>query len=151
MTENQTAIDVPALFHSILFAYQKNLKEVLGSGEAIFVQPVLKTLDRLDKEKGIHSIRGKTVNEKLENFAKDLVTSQAVKKAEFKKNDSNNYIFCIENCVFADHVHNLLEPKDVVCPLALVAMAIYQSSTGTKVKLTESEFTPNGSTTLITA
>ena len=149
MTESQTAIDIPALFHTILFAYQKKLNEVLGSGEAIFVHPVLETINRIDKEKGLHSIRGKTLQEVFDNFAKDLMASKAVAKAHFEKTGPESYMFHVEGCYFASHVHDLLKPKDVVCPLALVAMAIYQSVTGKKAQLTESEFTPDGCKTRI--
>lgn len=151
MAENQTSLDVPALFHAILFAYQKSLKNILGSGEAIFVQPVLETLDKLDKEKGLHVTRGKNADAVLENFALDLVATQTIKKASFEKKNPRGYNFCVEGCVFAGHIHHLLNPKDVVCPLALVAMAVYQSSTGERVKVTESEFTAEGSKTLITS
>jgi hypothetical protein len=56
----------------------------------------------------------------------------------------------IFRCGFAAHAHDLLKPKDVVCPLALVAMSIFQSVTGKKVQLTESEFTSDGCKTPIT-
>jgi len=150
LTESETATNVPAFFHAILFAYQKKLNEVLGSGEAIFVHPVLATFSMIDKEKGFNSIRGDTLEEVFENFAKDLMASKAIKKARFEKVGPENYMFLVEGCNFASHTHDLLKPKDVVCPLALVAMSIYQSVTGRKVQLTESEFTPDGSKTLIT-
>jgi hypothetical protein len=146
----QTALNVPAFFHALLFAYQKKLVEVLGSGEAIFVHPVLDTISKIDKEKGLSTIRGESIDDVFSNFAKDLLASQVVQKTWFEKN-GENYIFHIEGCSFAPHTHNLLKPKDVVCPLALVAMSVYQSKTGKKVQLTQTEFTSEGATTLITA
>ena len=62
----QTALNVPAFFHALLFAYQKKLVEVLGSGEAIFVHPVLDTISKIDKEKGLSTIRGNSIDEVLE-------------------------------------------------------------------------------------
>jgi hypothetical protein len=141
---------VPALFHVILFAYQKKLNEVLGSGEAIFVHPVLATISKIDKKNGLSVIRGGSLAEVFENFAKDLEASKVVEKAWFEKNGPESYTFHIEGCSFAEHTHNLLKPKDVVCPLALVAMSIFQSVTGKKVQLTESEFTSDGCKTPIT-
>lgn len=143
--------DVPALLHTILFAYQKKLKEVLGSGEAIFIHPVLDTINRIDKEKNIHSIRGNTLDEILDNFAEDLIASNFFKKAWFEKIDNKSYRFNIEGCMFAEQVHHLLEPKDCACPMAFVAMAMYSEKTGKKVKLTDSQFTMDGSVTLITS
>ena len=32
-------LDIPTFFHTILFAYQKKLKDILGPGGAIFVHP----------------------------------------------------------------------------------------------------------------
>jgi phosphoribosylaminoimidazole (AIR) synthetase len=52
---------VPALFHTILFAYQKKLNEVLSSGEAIFVHPVLATISKIDRKSGLSVIRGGTL------------------------------------------------------------------------------------------
>ena len=146
-----TALNVPAFFHAILFAYQKKLSQVLGSGEAIFVHPVLETISRIDKEKGLSTIRGETLDEVLSNFAEDLLASQVVTKAWFEKKGTEGYTFHIEGCIFAPHIHDLLKPKDVVCPLALVAMSIYQSETGKKVQLTKTEFSSEGAKTVITA
>jgi hypothetical protein len=53
-------------------------------------------------------------------------------------------------CGFAAHVHNLLKFRAIVCPLALVTMSIFQSVTGKKAQLTESEFTSAGCKTPIT-
>ena len=150
MAESDTALNVPAFFHAILFAYQKKLNEVLGSGEAIFVHPVLETISKIDKKNGLSMIRGGSLAEVFENFAKDLVASKVVEKAWFEKNGAESYTFYVEGCAFAAATHDLLKPKDVVCPLALVAMSIFQSVTGKKVQLTESEFTSDGCKTPIT-
>lgn len=150
MTASETALNVPAFFHALLFAYQKKLNEVLGSGEAIFVHPVLATISKIDRKSGLSTIRGSTLAEIFENFAKDLEASKVVEKAWFEKKGPESYTLHIEGCSFAVHVHDLLKPKDVVCPLALVAMSIFQSVTGKKVQLTESEFTSDGCKTPIT-
>jgi hypothetical protein len=146
-----TALDVPAFFHVILFAYQKTLRRVLGSGEAIFVHPVLEIMSKIDKEKGLGAIRGETLDEVFSNFAKDLLASHVVTKAWFEKTGSESYTFHVEGCRFAPHTHGLLKPKDVVCPLALVAMSMYNSESGKKVQLAETEFSCDGAKTLITA
>ena len=85
LAQNETGIDVPAYFHAILFAYQTRLKEILGSGEAIFVHPVLATISRIDAEKGLSTIRGNSLAEILDNFAKDLTASKMVEKACLSK------------------------------------------------------------------
>jgi hypothetical protein len=149
--DTSMALNVPAFFHALLFAYQKKLSQVLGSGEAIFVHPVLETISKIDKEKGLSTIRGETLDEIFSNFAKDLLASQVVEKAWFEKVGPESYTFHIEGCIFATQTHDLLKPKDVVCPLALVAMSVYQSETGKKVQLIETEFSSDGAKTLIKA
>ena len=51
-------LDIPTFFHTILFAYQKKLKDILGPGGAIFVHPVLDTISLIEKEKGLNLIKG---------------------------------------------------------------------------------------------
>ena len=93
--------------------------------------------------------RGGTLAEVFENFAKDIEASKVVEKAWFEKTGLDSYSLHLEGCTFAAHTHDLLKPKDVVCPIALVAMSIFQSVTGKKVQLTESEFTSDGCKTPI--
>jgi hypothetical protein len=149
MSASETSVNVPALFHTVLFAYQKKLKEVLGTGEAIFTHPILKLIGEIDREKNLVNFRGKTTAEILENFAQDLVASKVVEKAWFEGSGQEEFVFHIEKCAFASQTHDSLKPKDVVCPLALVGMSIFTSVTNKKVRLTESEFTDDGCTTSI--
>ena len=149
MSTSDNAANVPALFHAVLFAYQKKLKEVLDSGESIFTHPILKMISEIDEEKVLTNRRGKTTAEILGNFAKDLVASKVVEKAWFENSGNDVFVFHIENCAFAPQTHDLLKPKDVVCPLALVAMSLFSSAANKKVKLTESEFTSDGCKTSI--
>jgi len=46
-------------------------------------------------------------------------------------------------------IHELLSPRDVTCPLAIVAMAIYSKDTGRKIEATESMFKKDLSVTEI--
>ena len=149
MSTPETPINVPALFHTVLFAYQKKLKEVLDSGEAIFTHPILKLISEIDREKNLINVRGKTTAEKLDNFAKDLVASKVVETAWSENSGQEEFVFHIEKCAFASQTHDALKPKDVVCPLALIAMSIFTSATNKKVRLTESEFTNDGCKTHI--
>src|SRR3989304_2097930 len=135
MAESTNPINVPMFFHTILFAYQKKLRDVLGTGEAIFVHPVLDPINSIDKVSNLHVIRGDSLDEIFENYSKDVMASQVVKKAFFEKLEDKKYVMHIEGCSFANPTHDLLKPKDVICPLALVAMSIFQSATGKKVQI----------------
>jgi len=149
MVESEGTIDLPTFFHTILFAYQKRLKDILGSGEAIFVHPVLETISLIEKEGELNLLKGETLDEIYENFSKQLVESKVVEKAWFEKLGPERHVFHVEGCAFAEFSHGLLKPRDVVCPFALIAMSMFQSVTGKKVKVADSEFTSDGTKTLI--
>jgi len=151
MAESTNPFNVPMFFHTILFAYQKKLRDLLGTGEAIFVHPILDTIHNVDKMSALHIIRGNNLDEIFENYSKDVMASQVVKKAFFEKLGDNKYVFHVEGCNFANPTHDLLKPRDVICPLALVAMSIFQVTAGKKVQITESEFTSDGCKTSISA
>jgi hypothetical protein len=148
---DSNGFDIPTFFHTILFAYQKKLKDILGSGGAIFVHPVLDTISLIEREKGLNLIKGETLDEIFENFTKELKNTRVVTEVSFKKLGSERYVFHVDGCAFAEHAHDLLKPKDVACPYALIVMSIFQSVTGKKVKNTESLFTPTGAETIIEA
>jgi len=143
--------DIPTFFHTILFAYQKKLKDILGSGEAIFVHPVLDTISLIEREHGLDLTKGETLDEVFENFAKEMKKTGAVTEVKFKKLGPERYVFYVDGCAFAEYAHDLLKPKDVACPYALIAMSIFQSVTGKKVKNAESVFTTTGAETTIEA
>jgi hypothetical protein len=63
----------------------EELVEVLGSGEAIFVHPVLDTISKIDKEKGLSTIRGESIDDVFSNFAKDLLASLLFKMRGLKR------------------------------------------------------------------
>ena len=77
-----------------------------------------------------------------------LVTSEFVNKANVKK-EGEKYILNIDGCMFAEHVHDMLKPKDVTCPWAIFAMSIAQKTSKRKVKISLSEFKSLGSKTPI--
>lgn len=151
MAESKSGFDVPTLFHTILFAYQKKLKDILGSGEAVFVHPVLDTINIIEREKGLNLLKGETLDEIFDNFAKELAMTGFVKEVTFEKLGNEKYMFHIGGCAFAETCHDLLKPKDVACTYALIAMSIFQSVTGKKVKNAESDFTLEGADTVIEA
>jgi len=91
------------------------------------------------------------LDEVFENFAGELKKTGVITDVAFKKLGAERYAFLVDGCAFAKYAHDLLKPRDVACPYALVAMSIFQSVTGKKVKSNESYFTPNGAETIIEA
>lgn len=151
MSKEKPELDIPTFFHSILFAYQKKLKDILGSGEAVFVHPVLDTFNIIEREKGLQLIDGESVEEVLNNFQDKLMKTGLVKKVKFEKMGPEKFLFSVDGCAFSNPCHKLLDPKDVTCTYALLAMALFQSVTGKKVKPAMSEFSPEGAKTIIEA
>ena len=149
MTESSNPINVPLYFHTILFAYQKSLRDKFGQTEGIFARPVLETIAKIDKESKIHVIRGNNLDEILENFSRDVMSSQAVNKAFFEKVGDDDYVFHIEGCAFSKPVHDMLKPKDAICPLAMIAMSVFHAATGKRLRTLDSEFTSDGCMTKI--
>lgn len=149
MSKEKPALDIPTFFHSILFSYQKKLKEILGSGEAVFVHPVLDTFNTIERERELHLIDGESVDEVLNNFQDQLMKTGLVKKVKFEKIGPEKFLFSVDGCAFSDPCHKLLDPKDVTCTYALIAMALFQSVTGKKVKPAMSEFSSEGAKTII--
>ncbi len=121
-------MDIGSLWHGILFAYQKSVKEVLGSGAAIFVHPVLDVIQRIEKKTGVNLIRGSDIDEVFENLSEIMPTSGVVRGFRFEKLGPNRYILHVEGCFYAPHIHEELKPTDVVCPYALIARALLLAS-----------------------
>ncbi|MCL6579119.1 MAG: hypothetical protein K6T73_06990 [Candidatus Bathyarchaeota archaeon] len=141
--------DVAALFHCLLFAYQKNVEKILGSGSAIFIHPTLELLAKIDMKRGLNLIRGKGVEETWDNLSSFFLKSSVVKEFSFRKVDAERFVLRVDGCVWARHVHGELEPKDVPCPLALVAMAAFEKMSGKKVRVADSEYFEEGTETVI--
>jgi len=142
-------LDVATLFHCLLFAYQKALKNILDSGSAIFVHPVLEIVARINERVGINLIEGETIDEVFDNLSRLIQNTEMVKEFRFEKVAPKKFVLHINGCVLAPHVHKELEPKDVTCPYALLAMSIFERVLSGKVKVCDSEYSDNGTKTLI--
>jgi SHS2 domain-containing protein len=149
MVEQKAPIDISTFFHTILFAYQKTLKDILGSGEAALLHPILDRINLVENKKNLNFIQGKDLDEILENFLEELLKEGTVAWVGVEEVENEKFLFQVEGCKFASHTHDFLNTKDTTCLFALVVMAILQSVTGKKVRPTDSEFTATGTKTLI--
>jgi len=143
--------DFGSLLHGILFAYQKSVKEILGSGATIFVHPVLDIIQTINETTGVNLIKGRDIDEVFANLSETMPASGIVKEFRFEKLGPKRYILHVEGCVWAPHIHQELKPSDVVCPYALIAMSIFQKTTKTKIRVADSEYTKTGTNTIIEA
>jgi len=142
--------DVATLFHGILFAYQKATSDILGSGTAVFAHPILDIIRKISERTGINLVEGKDLDKVFENFARILPTSGVAKGVRFEKLADEKYVLHIDECAWARHIHSELKPEDVTCPLALLAMAVFEEITGKRVKLAHSKYMSDGTKTTIT-
>jgi hypothetical protein len=148
--EYQKMLDIATLFHSLLFAYQKSMKEILGTGDAILFHPVIEAFTKLERGKGLRiSLQKESLDEALTNFSKFLSETGVVKEYAFQKTDQNKYVLKVNGCMWATRIHKELKMEDVICPFALMSMAIFQQVTGKKVKVVDSRYNPTGSETMI--
>lgn len=141
--------DMATLMHGTLFAYQKAVKDILGTGSAVFVHPILDILKGIHKRTGANLIKGSNIDEVFENLAKVMPTTGFVKALRFEKLAPKRYVLHVDGCAWAPHIHGELKPKDVTCPYALIAMSIYQEVSESKVKVAGSEYSENGTKTRI--
>ena len=142
-------MDIGTIFHNLLFSYQRSLKNVLGTGSEIFVDPTINVLLNIEEEDRLKLVSSKTLEEALQNFADFLVKAKVAGACSFKKAGDDKYAFKVNDCIWANHIHKALNPKDVVCPYGLVAMALYKKFKGNKVNERESTYYSNGSETTL--
>lgn len=143
-------LDVAALFHCVLFAYQKALRDILGptptSDFTLFhAVPIIETILGKASPELASAV---DADDALRKFAKLLVASVLVEKVEIKE-EPERYTLVIDGCSFAEYVHDLLNPKDVTCPWGIIAMATVQRISKRSVRMSLSEFSPKGSVTPI--
>ncbi len=138
-----------SFFHTVLFAYQKSLKDILGTGEAAFVHPILDCINRVTEKEHRHLIENEKAGKILENFLEDLLKKGIVKWVNIDKTDDGAYVFNVEGCTLSKSTHEFLDTKDTTCPFALAVMAYLQLTTGKKVRPNKSEYTKTGTKTVI--
>ncbi|RLF14547.1 MAG: hypothetical protein DRJ97_06040 [Thermoprotei archaeon] len=142
-------LNAELLLHSLLFAYQKATREVLGPVSAIFVPPLLDAVRTISEAVGIDLVKGEDLDEVLQNYLGLLKDIGLVEGARLEKLGPNKYLLGIDKCIYAKAVHEALKPSGVTCLHGLIAMAIFEKLAGRKVKLNESRFLPEGSETVI--
>jgi hypothetical protein len=149
MEKKLEAEDIGTLLHGILFAYQKSVKDILGTGASIFVRPILDIVKTINERAGVNLIKGDNIDEVFDNLSKVMQTTGIMQGFRFEKLASAKYVLHIEKCVWAPHVHADLEPEDVTCPFALISMAIFEKVLKNKVKVNDSEYSKDGTATII--
>ena len=141
--------EVANLLHSLLIAYQVTLRDILGSGRAIFVCPVLDNFTKINKATAVHVAEGQSLDTSLENLSKTIKASGLVDNFHYEKLSVQEYVVHVEGCTWAPETHKKLNTKDMTCPFALMAMSIVQSHSGKKIQDAASEYYAKGTKTRI--
>jgi len=151
MDERLKPLDIGAVFHSMLFAYQRSLADTLGTkATQTMLHLAMSYLEKVDTSTAIGSIKGRTPHAVLRKLGQLLVRSGLAGRVTVQKTEKG-LVFNVEHCIFAEDVHKLLDPRDVTCPYGLLAMYLVQKNIGLSVADTLSMFTPTGSSTPIEA
>ena len=146
---SQKTEGIAVFMHELLFAYQKTMKDILGPGATVFLQPTLNIINKINKQAKNSLSENKNINEVFDALAKSFLNSEIVKEFRFEQITSAKYVLHIRGCVWAPHIHENLKPKELTCPFALIAMAVYEKVTKTKVNPADSEYFKDGSRTEI--
>ena len=147
--EYSCAFDVGTLLHNLLFSYQKAAKGILGSGQEVFYHPTIDLLLKVETNSNLKLVSAQTLDEALTNYSTFLTRAGVMRNFKVNKNENCKYTVAVEGCVWASHIHHELGPKDVICPWAMIAMAIVQKFKGERLTETESKYLPDGSETII--
>ena len=150
MSEKRS-LDVATLFHSMLIAYQMALRDILGSGRAVFVCPVLENFAKITEATGVHLAEGQSLDAAIQNLSKAIKASGLVKDLGLEKLGVQTYIVHVEECSWAREAHKKLNAKHLTCPLVLIVMSIVQAYTENKLMATDSEYSETGTKTRIEA
>ena len=143
-------LEVGTLYHSLLFSYQRALKKYSATTSNIYIHPAINHLLEMDEQGGLKLDDSKTFEEALSAFSDFLARRGIAKNCTLEKVNEGKYVFRVEGCIWAGKVHNRqVSLKDVTCPYAIVAMALYKKYKGFISKENESEYFYNGTETVL--
>jgi len=132
--------------HDIITSYQIGVRETLGNSDTVLINLV---------ECLCENVKLKDIDVDMLGF-EDLVAIIAghlrklgIADVSITETGPQAYLFHVDNCIWAEYTHGRKKETDVTCPLALIALSLYQASTGNKVFVPDSQYTEKGSTTKI--
>jgi hypothetical protein len=143
-------LDVGTLFHAVLFSLQKGLAEVMKAETTpVVTQYMMPYLEEVAHRTPFGEIlEYGDAEETLKRFGELLVESELAESVEVERTDGG-FLFKVNGCVFAEHIHEMLRPTDVTCPFGIIAFYLSERCSGKRVKKALSEFTPTDSYTSI--
>jgi hypothetical protein len=130
-------------------AYQVVLRDILGTGRTVFVCPVLESFMKINEATGVRLVKEQSLDATLQNLSKAIKASGLVKDFRIEKLGAQKYTVHVDGCSWAPEAHKKLNPKDLTCPFALMAMSVVQAHSGNNVRFADSEYLKEGTKTRI--
>lgn len=150
-SEKPGYISTILLIHAAIFAYQKSLGKMVGSGSGAVLRFAIPYLSEMMDMEGLPDIRKeKSLDENMSIYLGVIKESGYVMDAVFSKIGNNKYTFEMEQCHFASKGHKIFTEGNLTCPFAILAAAVLFMKTEANITLEESKFNENGSLTNIT-
>jgi hypothetical protein len=145
-----SVLDVGALYHDLLFSYQRAQKLYHGQrGSNYVLQSTLNFLLRIEEQGRLDIESSKNFEEAISKFADFLKKGKIIKSLTAEELDQDQYSLRVEGCIFAGKVHKMCNTKDVTCPYAMVAMSLFNKLKGKPAIERESTYFESGTQTII--
>lgn len=133
-------------FHDIIVSYQAAIRDIMGNSDAA----VMNLVGYLSENVKLRSVDVDSLKyEELVTILARQIKNMNLGKIRLEKVSQTSYLFHVEDCVWAEFTHRRKNARDITCPWGLIALSLYQLSTGEKVFVPDSEYSPTGSTTKI--
>jgi hypothetical protein len=152
LAEINSILDIGTLYHDLLFSYQRAQRLYHGSrGSNYVLQSTLEFLLRIEAQGKLQLANSQTFEQAITKFEEFLKSGKIVHSLSLQEQDENQYVLRVEGCVFAGKVHKLANTKDVTCPYAVIAMALFNKYKGKLPVEKESFYFEHGTQTVIGA
>ena len=134
------------VLHDIITAYQIGVRETLGNSDTVLINLVECLCDNV-KLKDVDIDR--LGFEEMVAILASQLGKLGIADISLTETGPQAYLFNVREGIWAEYVHGRKQETDVTCPLALIALSLYQASTGNKVFVPDSHYSEKGSTTKI--
>ncbi len=137
--------EVVAMLHAVLYAFQN----ALGNADKRVCFYVAQKLPDILGKFGFDMLED-DYRKNVESIINILSKTGYIGEIKFQEEDEKTFAIGIVRCALAETgVHEILKPNRAYCSYAIIIASVLQSGIDETVVLSPSEFTENGSHTLI--
>ena len=141
-------IEQPAcLFHAVIFSLQQAIQETRAEESIIISSHAAKFLKEYQQCLGHDIFAGKSLGDDCARLTEWISRQGAFAEAEFVRAGDDEHEFIMEGCSMAKAgVHKGMRPVNNVCPMAMVAAALFKSHhPDADIIIEPSQFSASGS------